>query len=122
MNAARCWLFPTTRWPAEDSWRENELRRDITDVLAAGGTTGRNRRDHWGADRCRHAQDRGVTSDLKAAKARGKEIGQGNWASDSVRKAIQESPGRGDRCGRGQHNSGVVASADGAELTVDTTG
>ena len=29
--------------------------------------------------------------DLKAAKVRGKEIGEDNWAADSVRKVIQET-------------------------------
>jgi phage-related tail fiber protein len=29
--------------------------------------------------------------DIKAAKARGKDIGAGNWAGDSIRKVIQET-------------------------------
>ena len=29
--------------------------------------------------------------DLKTAKARGQQIGEGNWAGDSVRKVIQET-------------------------------
>ena len=29
-------IFPTTRWPADDSQHENELRKQITDVLVLG--------------------------------------------------------------------------------------
>ena len=52
------------------------------------GTNCWNLLDKDPADMLRIVVDR---PDLRAAKARGKEIGQGDWASDSVRKAIQET-------------------------------
>jgi hypothetical protein len=85
-------LFPTTRWPAQDSHYEDDLRGQLTDALVLGQEpTGRvaaviavlSAADMLGA-----VVDK---PDLKAAKARGEKIGEGNWASDGVRKAIQDT-------------------------------
>ena len=84
-------IFPTTRWPADDSRHENELRKDITDVLVIGQEpTARVAAIIavlTAADMLKTVVDK---PDLKVAKERGKRIGDGNWATDSVRKAIQE--------------------------------
>lgn len=84
-------IFPTTRWPADDSHHENELRRAIADVLVRGQEpTARVAAIIavlTAADMLRTVVDK---PDLALAKERGKQIGDGNWATDSVRKAIQE--------------------------------
>ncbi len=84
-------IFPTTRWPADDSRHEDELRRNISDVLVIGQEpTARVAAIIavlTAADMLRTVVDK---PDLALAKERGKQIGDGNWATDSVRKAIQE--------------------------------
>ena len=84
-------IFPTTRWPAADSRHEDELRRDIADVLVLGQEpTARVAAIIavlTAADMLKTVVDK---PHLKIARERGKQIGDGNWATDSVRKAIQE--------------------------------
>ncbi|WP_028850889.1 GOLPH3/VPS74 family protein [Thermocrispum municipale] len=84
-------LFPTTRWPAQDSSHEAKLREDLRQALVAGvepqprvaalisllhaiGTVPR-------------VVDK---ADRKPAKQRAKAIAEGNWASDATRRAIEE--------------------------------
>ena len=85
-------LFPTKRWPAQDVGHEASLRGTVHSVLVTGaepdGRTAAVISVLAAADMLRTVVDK---PDLKVAKARGKQIGEGNWASDSVRKVIQEA-------------------------------
>ncbi len=85
-------LFPTTRWPTRDVGPEAGVRGAVVAALVTGtepdGRTAAIISVLTAADLLRTVVDK---PDLKVAKARGKEIGAGNWASDSVRKVIQEA-------------------------------
>jgi hypothetical protein len=85
-------LFPTTRRPAQDSGYENAIRKQLAAALLHGQDPDPRSAAIisvlTAADLLQTVVDK---PDLKAAKARGKEIGEGNWASDSVRKVIQEA-------------------------------
>lgn len=85
-------LFPTTRWPAQDQGPEAGIRASVVPALVLGqepdGRTAAIISVLTAADMLRTVVDR---PDHKVAKARGKEIGAGNWATDSVRKVIQEA-------------------------------
>jgi hypothetical protein len=85
-------LFPTNRWPAQDSGYEAGVRGQVVSSLVKGlepdGRTAAIISVLTAADMLRTVVDK---PDLKAAKERGKEIGEGNWASDGVRKVIQET-------------------------------
>ncbi|MGS0685889.1 GOLPH3/VPS74 family protein [Nakamurella sp. GG22] len=85
-------LFPTTRWPAQDAGFEARVRGAVGAALVMGvepdGRTAAIISVLTAADMLRTVVDK---PDLKVAKARGKEIGEGNWASDSVRKVIREA-------------------------------
>jgi hypothetical protein len=85
-------VFPTTRWPAQDSGYEAEVRSHVVGVLRDGLEPDARAAliitVLTAADLLTTVVDKG---DLKAAKARGTQIGEGNWAGDSVRKVIQET-------------------------------
>jgi len=85
-------LFPTTRWPARDSGPEQDVRALVVGVLLKGhepdGRTAAVISVLTAADMLKTVVQR---PDIKAAKARGKDIGAGNWAGDSIRKVIQET-------------------------------
>jgi len=85
-------VFPTTRWPAQDSGYEAEVRGHVESVLLRGVDPDARAAliitVLTAADMLTTVVAKG---DLKAAKARGKQIGDGNWAGDSVRKVIQEA-------------------------------
>ena len=85
-------LFPTTRWPAQDSSYENSVRSYLAGVLVKGlepdGRAAAIISVLSAAGLLKTVVDK---SELKAAKARGKEIGEDNWAADSVRKVIQQT-------------------------------
>jgi len=85
-------LFPTTKWPAQDSSYETGVQGQVAGALLKGlepdGRTAAIISVLTAADMLKTVVEK---PDLKAAKARGKEIGAGNWASDSVHKVIQET-------------------------------
>ena len=85
-------LFPTTRWPARDSGPEQDVRALVVGVLLKGhepdGRTAAVISVLTAADMLKTVVQR---PDIKAAKARGTDIGEGNWAGDSIRKVIQET-------------------------------
>jgi len=84
-------MFPTTRWPADDSRGEDELRRQITDVLVAGAEPTARIAAIVGVLTAADMLKAVVSKpELTAAKTRGQEIAEGNWATDSVRRSIQE--------------------------------
>lgn len=89
----RFWgIIPITRWPAEDSSHEDELRLALNSVLLEGqDPTARVAAVIAllsAADLLKLAVDK---SQLKVAQDRGQDIADGNWASDSVKKAIQNA-------------------------------
>jgi hypothetical protein len=85
-------LFPTTRWPARDSGPEQDVRALVVGALLKGqepdGRTAAVISVLTAADMLTTVVQR---PDIKAAKARGTDIGEGNWAGDSIRKVIQET-------------------------------
>ena len=85
-------VFPITSWPATDSRHEDALRRELTDVLRRKGEASPRSASVIAllsaADLLTLVVDK---PELKAAKARGREIAEGNWASDSVKQAIQNA-------------------------------
>jgi hypothetical protein len=85
-------LFRTTRWPAQDSGYEAGVRGQVVAALLQGqepdGRAAAIISVLTAADMLGTVVER---DDMKAAKARGKEIGHGNWASESVRRVIQQA-------------------------------
>ena len=83
-------IFPTTKWPAADSHHENSLRSRLHDILVIGMTPD----DRAGALVSLLSAIDVVpkiveSSDKRAVKRRAKEIAQGAWAADAVRRAIE---------------------------------
>ena len=88
-------VFPVRRWPAEDASEEAEVRRLMTQALVQQVTpdtrtaalialvhaVGR-------VDKIVDARQHGLSK--RELRARAKEIAEGNWGSEAVRKAIQE--------------------------------
>lgn len=84
-------LFPTTRWPAVDSAHEAQVRERLRSVLVVGLDPD----PHTAAlTSLLHAVDalhKVVPSDdRRALKRRAKEISEGAWAAEAVRKAVEE--------------------------------
>lgn len=84
-------LFPTTRWPAEDSRHEERTRADLDRVLLHGEApderTGALIALLTGMGAVKHVIP---SEDPDALEARAKEIAEGNWAGDAMRKAVEE--------------------------------
>ena len=89
-------VFPTHRWPAQDASHEAEVRRLVTQVLTQqtapdGRTAALIALLH--ALRC---EDKIVDPgqyglSKRELRARAEEVAKGNWASEAVRKAIEET-------------------------------
>lgn len=82
-------LFPTTRWPAEDSRHEDDVRRKLHDVLVGGAEpeprTGALVSLLVAVDSIGKAVE---SDDKRALKRRAKQIAEGEWAGTAVRKAV----------------------------------
>ncbi|MBK1786412.1 GOLPH3/VPS74 family protein [Prauserella cavernicola] len=84
-------LFPVTRWPAEDSRHEEATRAELERVLVHGAEPA----ERTGALISLLA-GMGVTKrivegpDQKLIESRAKEIAEGNWASEAMRKAVEQ--------------------------------
>ncbi|SDS95030.1 GOLPH3/VPS74 family protein [Actinopolymorpha singaporensis] len=82
-------IFPTTRWPAEDSSHENSLRVTLSDVLVQGRTpdarTGALVSLLAAIDVVPKVVD---APDRRAVRRRAREISEGAWAADAVKKAV----------------------------------
>jgi len=84
-------LFPRTRWPAEDSSHEAEIRRKITQALIAGNTV-----DERTAALISLLSALGLVSNVvkvdalsgREVRKQAKAIADGNWASKAVRDAV----------------------------------
>lgn len=82
-------VFPTTRWPAGDSSHEDALRSRLSGVLVQGLTPDA----HTGAlisllSAIDTAPKVVAADDKRAVRRRAKEISQGTWAADAVKKAV----------------------------------
>jgi hypothetical protein len=88
-------IFPTRTWPAKDPRRKVEVRQQVTQALV--GTAAPDERTAalialLHALRCEHkvVDRRPYQLSRRQLRARAAEIAQGDWASEAVRKAIDE--------------------------------
>ncbi len=87
-------LFPRTRWPAEDSRHENEVRRQLSQALIAQHTG-----DERTAALISLLSAMGIASKVieidgvsgRDVNKRAKAISEGDWASKAVRDAVMAS-------------------------------
>jgi len=88
-------IFPTRTWPTQDPSREAETRQLVTQALTQPTAPGERTAALIAllhALRCEHkiVDLRLYQLSRRQLRARAAEIAQGNWASDAVRKAIEE--------------------------------
>ena len=84
-------LFPTTRWPAVDSTHEAQLRQALYDTLVAGAEPPPPVAaviSLLHAIRAVPKVAEVAREDKKRVQARAKEIAEGAWAADAVRRAV----------------------------------
>jgi hypothetical protein len=88
-------IFPTHRWPAQDARHETEVRRQVTEALANGTTPDQRTAALIAllhALRCEHKivdpHQHGITK--AELRDRADQIARSDWASEAVRKAIDE--------------------------------
>jgi hypothetical protein len=88
-------IFPTRTWPAQDPSHEAEVRQRVTQALVQ--TAAPDERTAalialLHALRCEHkvVDPRPYQLSRRQLRARAAEIAQGNWASEAVRKVIDE--------------------------------
>ncbi|MBE1609432.1 GOLPH3/VPS74 family protein [Actinopolymorpha pittospori] len=82
-------IFPTTRWPAGDSSHEDALRARLNGVLVQGLTPDARTGALVSLLSAIDTAPKVVGADDKrAVKRRAKEISQGAWAADAVKKAV----------------------------------
>ncbi|NLF03893.1 MAG: GPP34 family phosphoprotein [Actinomycetales bacterium] len=85
-------IFPTNRWPAEDSNHEDMVRRALHDVLVTGRTATPTEAGIvailLAVDKV-HAVVVDTALSRRDLKARAKAIAEGGFASEAVRKAIE---------------------------------
>ncbi|MDH2416842.1 GPP34 family phosphoprotein [Nocardioides sp. CER19] len=84
-------LFPRSSWPAEDSSHEDQLRARLQGVLVTGLTPDSRTAAVIALLHAIDAIPRVVDkADRRVARARAKEIAEGDWAAEATRKAVQE--------------------------------
>src|SRR6266516_98250 len=93
-------IFPTRTWPAQDPSHEAEVRQHVTQALvqpaqALPAETGERTAALIAllhALKCEHkvVDPRPYQLSRRQLRARAAEVAQGNWASEAVRKAIDE--------------------------------
>jgi len=88
-------LFPARRWPAQDASHEAEVRRLMAQALVQQGAADTRTAALIALVHALRCEDKiadprqyGLTK--RELRARAKEIAEGNWASEAVRKAIEE--------------------------------
>ena len=84
-------LFPATRWPCDDIVHKTRLRENLRSALVYGTQPD----DRTAALISLLVAVDGITKvvpsdDKRATKRRAKEISESDWASEAVRKAVQE--------------------------------
>jgi hypothetical protein len=82
-------LFPRSKWPAVDSAHEDAIRAKLDDVLLRGAVPDERSGALISLLHAIDAVPKVVQGDKKALKARAKQISEGDWASEAVRKAVQ---------------------------------
>lgn len=84
-------LFPTTRWPADDAEHEASVRQRLQDVLVTGLAPDPRTAALVSLLAAVDGLRKAVPSDdHRAVKRRAKEISEGDWAADAVKKAVTE--------------------------------
>jgi hypothetical protein len=88
-------IFPTSRWPTQDARHEAEVRGFVTQALVQQTTPDPRTAALIAllhALRCEHkvVDPRAHGMSKRQLRARADQIAQGNWASDAVRKAIDD--------------------------------
>lgn len=88
-------IFPTHKWPAQDASHEAEVRKLVIQALVqqtAPDTRTAALIALVHALKCEHkiADPRQYALSKRQLRARAEEIAKGNWASEAVRKAIDE--------------------------------
>ena len=88
-------VFPTHRWPAQDASREAEVRRLVTQVLTQQTAPDARTAALIALLHALRCEDKIVDPrqyglSKRELRARAEEIAKGNWASEAVRKAIEE--------------------------------
>jgi Golgi phosphoprotein 3 GPP34 len=88
-------IFPVRAWPAQDPGHEAGVRAQVTQALIQPGTPDQRTAaliSLLHALKCEHkvVDPRSCGLSRRQLRARAEEIAQGNWASDAVRKAIDE--------------------------------
>ncbi len=88
-------VFPARRWPAQDASHEVEVRRLVTEALAQQTTPDARTAAVIAlvhALKCEHkiVDPRLYGLSRRQLRARAEEIAKGDWASEAVRKAIDE--------------------------------
>jgi hypothetical protein len=83
-------IFPTTKWPAEDSRHEDALRSRLHGVLVSGLTPDNRSGALISLLSAIDVVPKIVDSpDRRAVKRRAKEVAEGAWAADAVRRAVE---------------------------------
>jgi hypothetical protein len=88
-------VFPTHRWPAQDASHEAEVRRLVTQVLTQQTAPDTRTAALIALLHALRCEDKIVDPgqyglSKRELRARAEEIAKGNWASEAVRKAIEE--------------------------------
>jgi Golgi phosphoprotein 3 (GPP34) len=88
-------IFPTRTWPAQDPGHEAEMRQLVTQALVQPSAPDERTAALIAllhALKCEHkvVDPRPYQLSRRQLRARAAEIAQGNWASEAVRKAIDE--------------------------------
>lgn len=88
-------IFPVRAWPAQDPGHEDGVRQQVTQALVQPGVPDERTAALIAllhALKCEHKVVDPASCGLsrRQLRARAGEIAQGNWASDAVRKAIDE--------------------------------
>jgi len=88
-------IFPTRTWPAQDPSHEAEMRQLVTQALVQPSAPDERTAALIAllhALKCEHkvVDPRPYQLSRRQLRARAAEIAQGNWASEAVRKAIDE--------------------------------
>ncbi|SFP97182.1 Golgi phosphoprotein 3 (GPP34) [Amycolatopsis arida] len=84
-------IFPTTRWPAEESRHEEEVRAGLRRVLVDGGAPTEREAAMIALLSAMKLAGRVVDApDRKLVERRAKEIAEGNWVSDAMGKVTEE--------------------------------
>jgi len=89
-------IFPTRTWPAQDPSHEAEVRQLVTQALVQPGAPDERTAALIAllhALKCEHkvVDPRLYQMSRRQLRARAAEIAQGNWASEAVRKAIDQA-------------------------------